>query len=78
MRALARLDNDYMFDAKNAYFMHAVGAAERASINLEFKDLIRELCSIWKEFCLDVKGVNRNLRNDLQKAIKEVDEMDSA
>jgi len=69
------VDNDYMFDAKNAYMMHAVGAAERAAINLEFKDLIEELCSIRKEFCLDMKNVNSELRSELQSALKQVDDM---
>jgi hypothetical protein len=71
------VDNDYMFDAKNAYMMHAVGAAERAAINLEFKDLIEQLCSIRKEFCLDVKSVNDELRTELRGALKQVDDMGS-
>src|SRR5215471_6878914 len=71
------VDNDYMFDARNAYLMHAVGVAERASINREFKDLIRDLCAIRKEFCLDTKSVDSGLRAELQKALKQVDEMES-
>jgi hypothetical protein len=66
-----------MFDAKNAYMMHAVGAAERAAINLEFKDLIKDLCSIRKEFCLDLKSVNDELRTELQNGLKQIDDMGS-